>query len=122
MIEWLTWVQVIVATAAGLLCLGFGIAGRPPADLTLGSLLLVELLLLAQLVAAVVAPLVGNEASGNLVEFYVYLVSAILIPPLAVLWGLVERSRWSTVVLGVAALAVAIMVWRMNVIWFVQMA
>jgi hypothetical protein len=122
MIEWLTWVQVIVATAAGLLCLGYGIAGRPPADLTLGSLLAVEVLLIVQLVVAVVAPLVGNEPSGNLVEYYVYLVSAILIPPLAVLWGLVERSRWSTVVLGIAALAVAIMVYRMHVIWFVQMA
>ena len=120
MIEWLTWVQVLVATAAGILCLVSGIAGRPPADLTLGSLLLVELLLLAQLVVAVIAPLVGNVPTGNLVEYYVYLVSALLIPPLAVVWGLVERSRWSTVVLGIAALAVAIMVYRMHVIWFVQ--
>ena len=121
MIEWLTWAQVIVATLAGLLCLGFGIAGRPPADLTLGSVLLVELLLLIQLGVAVTAPLVGNEPSGNLVEYYVYLVSAILIPPLTVLWGLVERSRWSTVVLAIGALAVAVMVYRMHVIWFVQM-
>ena len=36
---------------------------------------------------------------------------------LAVFWALVERSRWSTVIMGVAALSVAIMVWRMNVIW-----
>ncbi|MDQ4138862.1 MAG: hypothetical protein M3116_08490 [Actinomycetota bacterium] len=122
MIEWLTWVQVIVAAAAGLLCLGYGIAGRPPADLTLGSVLLVELLLLVQLGVAVSAPLVGNEPSGNLVEYYVYLVSAILIPPLTVLWGLVERSRWSTVVLAIGALAVAVMVYRMHVIWFVQSA
>lgn len=122
MIEWLTWLQVIVAVAAGLLCLGFGIAGRPPADLTLGSVLLVELLLIVQLVVAVVAPLVGNEPSGNLVEYYIYLVSAILIPPLTVVWALVERSKWSTVVLAVGALAVAVMVWRMHVIWFVQIA
>ncbi|MFC0681905.1 hypothetical protein ACFFGH_29070 [Lysobacter korlensis] len=122
MIEWLTWVLVAVATAAGLLCLVFGIAGRPPADLTLGSVLLVELLLLVQLGVAVTAPLVGNEPTGNLVEYYVYLVSAILIPPLTVLWGLVERSRWSTVVLAIGALAVAVMVYRMHVIWFVQMA
>ena len=40
-----------------------------------------------------------------------------LIPPFAVFWALVERSRWSTVIMGVAALSVAIMVWRMNVIW-----
>jgi hypothetical protein len=120
MIEWLTWVLVSVAAVAGLLCLFFGIAGRPPADLTLGSVLAVELLLLVQLVVAVVAPLVGNEASGNLVEYYVYLVTAILIPPLTVLWGLVERSRWSTVVLAIGAFAVAVMVYRMHVIWFGQ--
>ena len=122
MIEWLTWTLVVVATAAGLLCLFFGIAGRPPADLTLGSVLLVELLLLIQLGVAVVAPLVGNEPTGNLVEYYVYLVSAILIPPFTVLWGLVERSRWSTVVLAIGALAVAVMVYRMHVIWFFQLA
>ena len=40
----------------------------------------------------------------------------------AVLWALMERSRWSTVILGVAAIAVAIMVWRMHVIWTVQIA
>jgi hypothetical protein len=122
MIEWLTWLQVVIAVAAGLLCLGYGIAGRPPADLTLGSVLLVELLLVVQLVVAVIAPLVGNEPNGNLVEYYIYLASAILIPPLTVVWALVERSRWSTVVLAVGALAVAVMVYRMHVIWFVQIA
>lgn len=120
MIDWLTWAQVIVAVAAGLVCLGFGIAGRPPADLTLGALLLVELLLVVQLVVAVAAPLVGNLPTGNLVEYYVYLVSALLIPPLTMLWGLVERSRWSTIVLAIGALAVAVMVYRMHVIWFTQ--
>ncbi len=36
------------------------------------------------------------------------------------IWALLERSRWSTVILGVIALAVAIMLWRMQVIWTVQ--
>ncbi len=49
-----------------------------------------------------------------------YLVSAVLLPPAGVVWALVERSRWSTVIMGVAALAVAVMVWRMQVIWTVQ--
>jgi hypothetical protein len=52
----------------------------------------------------------------------VYLVSAVLLPIGAVLWALLERSRWRTVILGVAALAVAVMVWRMHVIWTVQVA
>ena len=50
-------------------------------------------------------------------QFYVYLISALLIPPLAVFWALIERTRWSTVVLGVAAFAIAVMVVRMQQIW-----
>ena len=63
---------------------------------------------------AIVAPAVGNSPTGSLLEFYIYLSAALLIPPLAVVWALVERTRWSTVVLGVACLAVAVMVYRMS--------
>lgn len=120
MITVFTIVQVAVAVAAGLLCTVLGLANRRPSDLSVGSLALVEVLLIAQIVVAIVAPLAGNAPSGSVLEFWVYLVSAVLLPPAAVFWALVERSRWSTVILGVAALSVAIMVWRMQVIWTVQ--
>ena len=122
MIEWFTTVQVVVAVVAGLLCLGLGLAKRQPDDISLGSLVLVEVLLVVQLVIAIVAPFAGNPASGNVPEFYTYLISALLIPPAAAVWALVERTRWSTVVLGVAALAIAVMVYRMNAIWLYQTA
>ena len=122
MILWLTLVQVAVAVVAGLFCLGLGFAGRRPSDFSVGSLALVELLLVVQVVVAIVAPLTGNPPTGDLLEYWVYLVSAVLLPIGAVLWALMERSRWSTVILGVAALAVAIMVWRMHVIWTIQVA
>jgi len=117
-----TITQVLVACAAGLLCVVLGLAGRKPNDITLGSLVLVELLLIAQLVIALIAPGLGNHATGSVPEFYVYLISALLIPPLAIFWGLIERTRWSTVVLGVAAFAIAVMVFRMEQIWSVQLA
>ncbi|SDQ83832.1 hypothetical protein [Microbacterium sp. cf332] len=120
MIAVFTIVQVVVAVAAGLLCTGLGLANRRPSDLSVGSLALVEVLLIAQVVVAIVAPFVGNPPSGSALEFWVYLVSAVLLPPAAVFWALIERSRWSTVILGVAALSVAVMVWRMQVIWTVQ--
>ncbi|MFP7760747.1 hypothetical protein [Marisediminicola sp. LYQ134] len=120
MIEWFTVAQAAFAVAAGLLCLVLGLAKRTPADLTLGVTLLVELLLVVQLVVALFAPLAGNTATGSVLEFYVYLISALLLPPLAVFWALVERNRWSTVILGVTNLAIAVMVYRMNEIWFVQ--
>ncbi|GAA2457330.1 hypothetical protein [Agromyces soli] len=120
MIEWYTWVQLGVAVAAGLLCLVLGLAGRKPSDLTIGALALVELLLVAQLVVALLAPAFGNAPSGSVLEFYTYLVSALLLPPAAALWALLERNRWSTVVLGVAAFSVGVMVYRMLQIWTVQ--
>lgn len=117
MILWFALVQVAVAAVAALLCTILGLAGRRPSDLSVGALALVELLLLAQVVVAIVAPFAGNSTSGSALEFWVYLVSAALLPPAGVVWALLERSRWSTVVMGVAAGSVAVMVWRMQVIW-----
>lgn len=122
MILWFTLIEVALAVIAGLLCLVLGLIGRRPSDWSVGALALVELLLLAQVVIAIVSPLAGNPPTGSLLEFWVYLVSAVLLPPLAVGWALLERSRWSTVIMGVAALAIAVMVWRMQVIWTVQVA
>ena len=122
MILWLTIAQIAIAAAAGVFCVTAGLAGRRPSDFTVGALAVVEVLLIAQVVVAIVSPLTGNPPTGDPLEFWVYLVSAVLLPIGAVLWALMERSRWSTVILGVAAVAVAIMVWRMNVIWTVQVA
>jgi hypothetical protein len=117
---WFSIAQVIVAVAAGILCVTLGLLGRTPSDLTMGALAVVELLLLVQLVVTFVAPALGNAASGSLLEFYTYLVSAILLPWAGGFWALVERSKWSTVVMGAVCLAIAVMVWRMNQIWLVQ--
>jgi hypothetical protein len=122
MILWLTFVGVALATVAGLLCVVLGLAGRRPSDLTVGALAVLELYLIVQVVVAIVAPYAGNPPSGSLLEFWVYLVSAVLLPPAGVFWALLERSRWSTVIMGIAALAVAVMVWRMETIWSIQIA
>jgi len=89
----------------------------------LGAAALVELLLVVQIVVSIAAPAFGNTPTGSGLEFWVYLVTAALLVPLAVLWSLLERgNRWSTVVIGVACLAIAVMVYRMHQIWFVQVA
>jgi len=119
-ILWFTIAQVVVAVLAGVLCTVAGLAGRRPGDGTVGSLALLLVLLIGQVVVAIIAPFAGNAPTGSALEFWVYLVSAVLLPPAAVAWALVERSRWSTVIMGIAALAVAVMVWRMQVIWTVQ--
>ena len=122
MILWFTIAQIVIAVAAGVFCVAAGLVGRRPSDFSVGALALVEALLVVQVVVAIIAPLAGNPPTGDLLEYWVYLVSAVLLPVGAVLWALMERSRWSTVILGVAAIAIAIMLWRMQVIWTVQIA
>lgn len=121
MIEWFTITQISVAVVAGLLCVVLGLVGRVPNDLTMGATALVELLLIAQLVVAIAAPAFGNTATGSVPEFYTYLISAIVLPVAGGFWALVERSRWSTMVLGVVCLAIAVMLYRMEQIWTVQL-
>ncbi|MGF3055704.1 hypothetical protein [Microbacterium sp. YY-01] len=117
MIMAFTVIQLVIAIAGGLFALIAGLAGRRPSDYTVGALALVELLLIVQVVIAIIAPMVGNTATGSLLEYWVYLVSAVLLPLAGVAWALIERSRWSTVIMGVVALSVAVMLWRMQVIW-----
>ncbi|QNO38582.1 hypothetical protein H4J02_06170 [Protaetiibacter sp. SSC-01] len=117
-----TIVLLAVACLVGLVCVALGLAGRKPDDLTVLSVALVGVLVIAQVVIAIVAPLVGNQPTGNLLEFWMYLGTAAIIPPLAIVWSLIERNRWSNVVLGAAAFAIAVMTWRMEQIWSVQLA
>lgn len=122
MIEWFVYVQVAVATVAAVVAAVAGLGGRAPNDLTIGLLAFSWVLLLVQLVISLIAPLVGNSPTGSAIEFWVYLITVVLVPPAAVGWALLERSRWSTVVLGIAGVTVAIMVYRMWQIWAIQVA
>jgi hypothetical protein len=112
------WVQLVVAVLAGLFAVVVGFIGWKPNDYTVGSLALIEVLLLAQGFISIVLPATGSPPDGNALEFGVYAVSVLLVPPAAIVWALVDRTKWSTVVLGAGAFTVAVMVYRMYQIWF----
>ena len=120
MIEWLYWLQLGVAIVAGLLAVGFAIAKRTPNDYTLGSILLLGVLLLVQMIVAAVQPALGNAPTGSLLEFWMYLVTAFLMVIAGAVWALVERSMMSNVMLGLLAGSIAVMLVRMDVIWTVN--
>ena len=120
MIEWFTTIAIAVSVIAGLVALVLGGIGRKPDDYSVLATAAVALVLIVQIVIGIVAPFVGNEPTGDIVEWWIYLVTALVLPVGAIIWALVDRSRWSTVVMGVASLAVAVMLFRMNQIWFVQ--
>ncbi|PZF10855.1 hypothetical protein [Curtobacterium sp. MCLR17_034] len=118
MIEWYMWVQLVLAVVVGFFAVVVGFIGWKPNDYTVGALVLIELLLLAQGVISIVLPATGSPPDGNALEFGVYAVSVLLVPPAAVVWALIDRTKWSTVVLGAGAFTVAVMVYRMYQIWF----
>lgn len=122
MIEWFAWLQAIVAGAVALVAFGFALGKKTPNDYTLGGTLVVGVLLGAQIVVSIVAPFVGNNASGDGLEYWMYLVTAVLMIPAALVWSLVERTVVSNVVLGVVAASVSVMVVRMHQIWFINSA
>jgi hypothetical protein len=77
---------------------------------------LLELLLVVQAVVAVGA-VGGGHRPAEFATFVAYLVSVVLLPVAGLLWARTEPTRWAGTVLGVAALAVAVMVWRLVDLW-----
>jgi hypothetical protein len=75
-----------------------------------------EVLLLAE-VGMIVARLAGGERPASPATLIGYLVAAPLVPVVAVLWGLVERSRWGPAVIAVAGLVAAVLMVRLHEIW-----
>jgi hypothetical protein len=77
---------------------------------------LLEALLVVQAVVAGVA-LAGGHRPAELATFLAYLGSVVLLPVAGLLWARTEPTRWAGTVLGVAALAVAVMLWRLLDLW-----
>ena len=118
MIELAYQIQVIFAFAASALLFIFGVARRKPSLISLGAIAVSELGLLVQLVISIVLVAGGARAKTDTVEFFAYLIVALIVPLGAGFWALIERTRWSTFVLSVGAFTVAVMLARMSQIWF----
>ncbi|WP_347754078.1 hypothetical protein [Agrococcus sp. ProA11] len=123
MISWLMLAQAIGLGVIGAGVAVVGFARKPFNDWILAAAAITFLTLIVQAVASFIAPIAGGGPTGDLLEYWVYLISALLIPPAAVMWALIDkRGEWQTLVVGIAILACAVMVYRMHQIWFVQIA
>lgn len=118
MLELFFQVEAWSAFAVGLILLGFGLAKRKPSLISLGALAFVQVGLLVQLISSIILVVGGGRAKTDTIEFFAYLLVALIVPLGAAFWALIERTRWSTFVLGVGSLTVAIMLVRMHQIWF----
>jgi len=116
-------VNELVAYSVALLALGVaGFAGilmvkrRPVNNPLFYAAAALEIALIAVLVGGCIA-LAQTSRDVDGVLFVSYLVSLVLIPPAAILWGVAEKSRWGTGVVVVAMLSVAVLCFRVLGIW-----
>lgn len=117
MILWFAIAQISIALVATVVCLWQFGRGRGTNDYTLGATLIVGILLLVQIVIGVVSPFAGNAPRGDPLEFWMYLVTAAILPFAAGFWALIDRKRSANLVLAIVHFSVAIMLYRMLVIW-----
>ena len=117
MFEWAYQLQATFAAVVGIFAIFLGLIRRPPSWWSVGSVAVIEGFLLVQLAVSIALVASGNQAKGDTVEFFGYIITALIVPPAAIAWAVLERTRWSTLVLGVAGLTVAIMLVRMWQIW-----
>jgi hypothetical protein len=115
------WIPLAGAVVLGCALIGVWAAWRALRDrpvilrqLVAGGV--VEALLLVQAVVAAVATATGRPPADP-VTWWGYLVTTLLVLPFAAAWAFAERSRWSSVVLLVAAVTVAFLQYRMVQVW-----
>lgn len=89
---------------------------RLPDTPLLVALGVVELLLLAQAVIGVVL-LIGGDRPGSMATYLAYLIGCLVVLPIGTFWALAERSRSSTAILGIACIAIPVMVLRLHEVW-----
>jgi hypothetical protein len=81
-----------------------------------GVVLLLEAGLLVQLVAGIVR-LASADRQVDKLAYLGYLITPLLVLPLAAFWALAERSRWGPAVMVVGCLTVPVLILRLGQVW-----
>lgn len=117
MVEWLFYLVLFQSTAIGAVLVLLGLFGVKPIGYLVLVFATIEASLLIQLAVSVGIVVAGSQAALSTIEFFGYLLVALLVPLAGAAWALMERTRWSTVILGATALTVSVMLLRMWQIW-----
>ncbi|MDO9380124.1 MAG: hypothetical protein Q7T56_14855 [Nocardioidaceae bacterium] len=116
MIETFAYAVAVVALLVGLLAAWLMLRDRRVDNPLFYAAAALEVLLVALLVTGCVA-LAGTDRDVDGITFVSYLVTVVVIPPAAILWGIAERSRWGTGVVVVAMITVAALCARLTDVW-----
>ena len=116
MIPALAYAVIVLAGVAVVWGVITAITDRPPGKAQLLFAAGVWLVTLVQSIVAAVQ-LVGGFQPASMATTIGYLIGIVVLIPIAWFWANVERTRFSGVVLAVAALAVLAMTLRLLALW-----
>ena len=117
MLEPLYYVLLFLTLAVGAVQLLLGFIGRKPGQPEIMMSLAVLAGLAVQLLVSSILAISGERAAISTLEYFGYLLVAIIVQVAAGFWALAEKTKWSTLILGAASLTVAVMLVRMLQIW-----
>lgn len=117
MLEPLYFVLLYLTLGVGAIQLTLGFFGRKPGQPEILMSMAVLSGLAVQLLVSTILAISGERAAVSTIEFFGYLLVAMIVKLAAGFWALAEKTKWSTVILGAASLTVSVMLVRMLQIW-----
>ena len=106
----------LLALAVGLFAGWHTLRNRQFSNPLFYAVAVLEIALVALLVGGCIA-LADTSRDVEGVLFVSYLVAMVLVPPVAVVWGIADKSRWGTGVVVVALLTISVLCVRVLQIW-----
>lgn len=112
-------IGAVVCAVSTVLCWVMTALRPYPADTSIISLAVVELYLVVYAIYAAVRQLgLGASILGEGWEFWGYIFTALLLPVGVFIWAVIDKTRWSNLVMSFVGLVVFVMVYRMEEIWW----
>ena len=93
-LDWWFWVTAVLGSLSAAAALVQYVRGYAPDDYSQGPVLLLEAYLVVYLIGSIIMQAVGPGPRGDWLEYYGYLLTAMVIPAGAFFYSLSERTRW----------------------------
>lgn len=116
MIAWLSYVVIGIAVVAALWGVLSAARNRPPGNAQFYWSFLTELAVITQSVVGFVAIGRGHGPAETATSIG-YLAGIVVLMPVAIWWGISDRSRYSGLVMTIAGVAIAVMSLRLLELW-----
>ena len=114
----IAWVLGVAALVWALWCAVSALRDQAPTYWHRLALLVIEVVALLQAVLAVVLLIVqGGRSGGAVAEIVGYLIALVIALPVGAALAYRERTRYGSVVLGIAGFTLAVLVLRTTQVW-----